>query len=151
MNFNPYSDWPNIHKIKSFFIICPSTPIFLLKVMGTKDIFDHSLIIVTFNRSGEVNLMGAFNFIGTFACLVFQVFSLAALFFNFLQNLHTGVSSDICVNNYHMCWPRNRKFDCINFVMLTTYNSENQTFFETVCFVICIACWLFGNVIPWHS
>ena len=67
--------------------------------MGTKNIFDHDLIIVTFNRSGEVNLMGTFNFIGTFASLVFQVFSLAVLIFNILQDGHTGVSSGICVNN----------------------------------------------------
>ena len=86
-------------KIKSFFIICPPTPIFLLKVTGTQDIFYHVLIIVTFNCSHKVNLMGAFNFIGTFACLVFRVFSLAAFIFNFLQKLHTGVSSGICVNN----------------------------------------------------
>ena len=73
-------------------------PSFSTQSDGNQRHFDYDLIKVTFNCSGEVNLMEAFNFIGTFTSLVFQVFLLAVLILNFLQVWHIGVSSGICVN-----------------------------------------------------
>ena len=72
-------------------------PSFSTQSDGNQRHFDYDLIKVTFNFSGEVNLMGAFNFICTFTSLVFQVFLLVVLIFNFLQVWHV-VSSGICVN-----------------------------------------------------